>query len=51
MVGCTAAGHRPDPAVTLRKDAASGRITQIEVTCSCGEVIVIDCHYDDAAVA
>jgi len=45
MVGCTPSGPQSEPVVVLRRDSHSGRIEQVEVTCSCGEVVMIDCHY------
>jgi hypothetical protein len=46
MVGCASPTTNGQPQVTvLRND--SGRIDQIEVTCGCGEIVVIDCQYEN----
>ena len=37
-------GTQTQPRVTLRKDGS--RISTIEIQCSCGEMILIDCEYD-----
>jgi hypothetical protein len=49
MVGCGPETHLVQPSVVLRRDGVTGRIDQLEVTCSCGEILVIDCRYDEVS--
>lgn len=36
----------PQPKVSLVTDPGTGDVLEIHVECSCGEHIVLDCHYD-----
>ncbi len=51
MVGHPSASETAEPVVSLKRDAVTGHIQQIEVTCGCGEVVIIDCQYDGAQPA
>lgn len=42
--GC---GTQQPVRVTLETDPVTGEVTEIHVHCSCGEVTVLQCRYDD----
>lgn len=46
-VGADLPGHGHAPTVQVQR--ANGRITEIQITCGCGEQIVLDCVYLDGA--
>ncbi|MEW6073166.1 MAG: hypothetical protein AB1726_11330 [Planctomycetota bacterium] len=45
--GAASSGH-PPRAKGVRLVQADGRVQAIEVTCACGEVMVIEIEYEDA---
>lgn len=33
--------------IRMESDPVTGEITEIHIECSCGELIVLECHYED----
>lgn len=47
VVGAAAPTTHGEPSVAVQTDPGTGRVSQIEVRCRCGEVTIVDCQYDD----
>lgn len=38
--------NEKQPTISVQTDPVTGDVIEIHIACSCGEQIVLDCHYD-----